>query len=260
MEGQPISEEELKNMSPEQIAELQKQNCIFCKIIKGEIPSKKVYEDEHSVCILDINPASEGHVLVLPKEHYQIMPQMPENLIKHLFIVAKEISQAILKAFGAKGTNVFAANGPVAGQKAPHFMIHVFQRSESDGIFANTPLTLRAEDVAALNNHVRGKIYAAFGEEAPEEEQEESLLDEESVDSGLVRALSGEKDEPQQQAEEEDEEDGEEDEEDDGEDDEKPSAHRHEDNLESEDADDVSFEIEHDPDKPDLDKISELFR
>ncbi|RJQ17007.1 HIT domain-containing protein [Candidatus Woesearchaeota archaeon] len=148
------TEEELKKMSPEQLLELQKQNCIFCKIIAGEIPSKKLYQDEHCVAVLDINPASEGHVLLLPKDHYQILPQMPEEVIARMFVVAKELSHAILKAFNAKGTNIFVANGAIAGQRAPHFMIHVFQRKQDDGILTIPAKPISEKDLMTLKNHL----------------------------------------------------------------------------------------------------------
>lgn len=129
-----VSEEELKGMSPEQIAELQKQNCIFCHIISGRVQSKKVYEDDKSIAILDINPANPGHMLLIPKEHYTIMPLVPEDVLGHMFMVAKALSTVCLKALQAKGTNIFVANGAIAGQKAPHFMIHVIPRQEKDGL------------------------------------------------------------------------------------------------------------------------------
>lgn len=129
-----LTEEDLKNMTPEQIAELQKQNCIFCHIISGKVASKKVYEDEKVVALLDINPANPGHVLLLPKEHYAIMPLIPKDILGHLFMVAKGISHACLKAFKAQGTNIFVANGVVAGQRAQHFMVHIIPRKENDGI------------------------------------------------------------------------------------------------------------------------------
>lgn len=134
-----LTEEDIKNMSPEQLMELQKQQCTFCKIAKGEIPSKKVYEDDSCVAVLDINPANVGHMLLLTKEHYQIMPQIPEKEIIHLAAVSKQLSRAALKTFSAQGTNVFIANGAVAGQRAPHFMIHIIPRMEKDDISLNIP-------------------------------------------------------------------------------------------------------------------------
>lgn len=125
----------LENLSPEEILELQRKNCIFCKIINNEIPSNEIYSDEKVKVILDINPASEGHCLVLPKKHYQILPQIPDDLIGYLFSSAKKTSRALLKALAVKGTTIFVANGAIAGQKAPHFMIHVIPRNKGDLLF-----------------------------------------------------------------------------------------------------------------------------
>ncbi|PIN87141.1 hypothetical protein COV19_01130 [Candidatus Woesearchaeota archaeon CG10_big_fil_rev_8_21_14_0_10_44_13] len=129
-----ISPEDLKNMTPEQIAELQKQNCIFCHIISGKVASKKIFEDDKCIAIMDINPANPGHILLMPKEHYAIMPLIPEDIIGHLFMVAKGLSHASLRALKVEGTNIFVANGVAAGQKAQHFMIHVVPRKEKDGL------------------------------------------------------------------------------------------------------------------------------
>ena len=129
-----ISEEEMNNMSAEQIAELQKQNCIFCKIASKEIPAKIIHEDEDIICILDINPASEGHILVYPKKHYMILPHIPEDIIGKLFSVVKLMSNTLLKSLQCKGTSVFIANGQAAGQKAPHVIVHVFPRRDNDGL------------------------------------------------------------------------------------------------------------------------------
>ena len=129
-----LTPEDLKNMTPEQIAELQKQNCIFCHIISGKVASKKVYEDEKCIGILDINPANPGHVLLMPKEHYAIMPLMPEDIIGHLFMVAKGISHACLRAFKVQGTNIFVANGVAAGA-AFHASYHTKKREGRNNRF-----------------------------------------------------------------------------------------------------------------------------
>jgi histidine triad (HIT) family protein len=130
----PSDEEELSSLSPEQIEELQRKNCVFCQIASGKIPSKKVYEDEKCIAVLDISPANLGHMLLLPKEHYSVMPQLPDLLTGHLFRIAKKLSQAALKAFKLRGTTIFVANGMAAGQKAPHVLIHIIPRAFDDGI------------------------------------------------------------------------------------------------------------------------------
>ncbi len=134
-----VTEEELSQMTPEELAAFQKQNCVFCQIAAGRVPAKVAYSDDESIAVLDINPAEKGHMLLLPKEHYSVMPQLPEHLAEHLFMVCKGLSQAALKAFHCKGTTIFVANGIAAGQKAPHFMIHIIPRNEGDGISLGIP-------------------------------------------------------------------------------------------------------------------------
>lgn len=122
-------------LTPEQkkAIESQKENCPFCKIIKGEIESKKVYEDDKIIALLDINPASKGHTLVMPKEHYPITPLIPEQDFSYLAKITKKLSGAIKKALICD-TNIFIANGAAAGQQSQHFMLHVIPREKHDGI------------------------------------------------------------------------------------------------------------------------------
>ncbi|HDD70805.1 MAG TPA: HIT domain-containing protein, partial [Candidatus Woesearchaeota archaeon] len=114
--------------------EEQKKNCIFCKIIKGEIESKKVYSDDIILGILDINPCVKGHMLLLPKEHYPILPYLPPETFRHMFGVMPKIIGALKKAMITTGANVFIANGGVAGQQSPHFLIHLLPREKGDGV------------------------------------------------------------------------------------------------------------------------------
>lgn len=138
-EERELTEEDLKNMSPEELLELQKKNCIFCRIISGEIPSTEVYSDDELLCILDINPAAKGHVLVIPKQHYQILPQIPKEAIAKMFAAAQHISNAQLKSLPIEGTTIFVANGAAAGQRSPHFLFHVIPRNRGDGLFSQEP-------------------------------------------------------------------------------------------------------------------------
>src|SRR3989344_3722486 len=127
--GWPMpTEDELKNMPPEQIAELQKQNCICCLISGKKVQAKVVYEDAQCVAVLEINPANPGHMLLFPREHYLIMPQVPEDVLRHLFQVSKHLSQAALRALQVERTNITVANGAAAGQRVPHFMVEIIPR------------------------------------------------------------------------------------------------------------------------------------
>jgi histidine triad (HIT) family protein len=151
--------DEQEDMTPEQAAQLQKDNCIFCKIISGDIPSKKVYEDPDFVGILDINPAAEGHVLLLPKQHFQILPQIPQEIVGNLGIACSNVSAKVLKAFKCEGTTVFMANGAIAGQRAPHFMVHIIPRTENDDISLNP--ALKEIDDKSFNS-IKDKLFTSL--------------------------------------------------------------------------------------------------
>jgi histidine triad (HIT) family protein len=122
-------------ITPEMKAQLeeQKKQCIFCKLISGEMPAKKVFEDDITVAMLDIYPAKKGHVVFLTKEHYPIMPYIPGNEFKHFFGLIPQLSKAIKDGMVTAGINVFIASGGVAGQQAPHFLVHLFPRDKGDG-------------------------------------------------------------------------------------------------------------------------------
>lgn len=145
-----ISEEQLSKLSPEQLAELQKQNCPFCMIAAGKIPAIKVYEDNLNMAVMDIRPAAKGHVLIFPKEHKPIMPLMTKEEINSMAIMAKKISNAILIGMKVKGTTIFAANGYAAGQKSPHFLLHIIPRNENDNLFKVNPERYSPNDLKKL--------------------------------------------------------------------------------------------------------------
>jgi histidine triad (HIT) family protein len=123
-------------LSPEQqkILEEQKKQCIFCQIIEGKVPTKKVYEDDLVLAILDINPASKGHVLLMPKEHYPIMPLIPTETFKRMVAKTKAVDGCIKDAMLCKETTIFVANGGAAGQQSAHFMLHIIPREGGDGL------------------------------------------------------------------------------------------------------------------------------
>ncbi len=168
-------EEKLKSMTPEQLKELQKQQCVFCQIASGKVPSKKVYEDQKCLAVLDISPASKGHLLLLPKEHYAVMPQVPEETIGHLFVVAKNLSQVLLKTFKADGTTVFIANGAAAGQRSQHFLVHVIPRKGGDGLLNVEEKLVDQEMVSKVRNAVEGKLQELLGKK-PELKKEQKLI------------------------------------------------------------------------------------
>ncbi len=116
------------------MAEKPKQGCLVCQIISNQIPSKKVYEDEMVMAVLDVNGANPGHCFVMPKNHYPIIEQVPDKEVGRLFQVSNKISTAIFESLGAQGTNIFLANGGPAGQTVAHVTVNVIPRKENDGI------------------------------------------------------------------------------------------------------------------------------
>ena len=105
---------------------------IFSKIIAGEIPSFKVYEDNKVVAILDINPVNAGHILVIPREEYITLMDMPDKLAEHTITVVKHLASEIQRITGAPGINIFLNNGAAAGQEVPHVHFHIIPRFEGD--------------------------------------------------------------------------------------------------------------------------------
>jgi len=113
--------------------EEQENQCIFCKIAKGDMESKTVYTDNLMQGILDVNPWLKGHVLLLPIEHHPILPVVPPDTFKHMFGLMPKLVGAIKSAMVMTGANVIIANGGIAGQQAPHFLLHILPRENNDG-------------------------------------------------------------------------------------------------------------------------------
>jgi histidine triad (HIT) family protein len=112
---------------------IMKEDCLFCKIISGKIPSYKIYEDEAVFAFLDINPASEGHTLVAPKKHFRKFTDMNAEDVASLFEAARKITAAVEKAALAEGSNIGINNGEAAGQEIPHVHVHIIPRRKGDG-------------------------------------------------------------------------------------------------------------------------------
>ncbi|WP_027179749.1 HIT family protein [Maridesulfovibrio bastinii] len=108
-------------------------DCIFCKIIKGEIPCFKIYETDKIFCFLDIGPVNKGHALVIPKEHYENLWALPDDLGKEIFKACKTVGKAIVEATKADGLNVIMNNNKAAGQLVFHAHFHLIPRFDNDG-------------------------------------------------------------------------------------------------------------------------------
>ncbi|MBI4215157.1 MAG: HIT family protein [Parcubacteria group bacterium] len=108
-------------------------NCIFCKIVNKEIPSFIVGEDEKCLAFLDIRPINKGHVLVVPKEHYPTLLDIPDALLRELMVFVKKITKAVSGSLETEHINIFQRNGQLAGQAVPHIHFHVLPRFPGDG-------------------------------------------------------------------------------------------------------------------------------
>ncbi|MEE0420183.1 MAG: HIT family protein [Lachnospiraceae bacterium] len=110
------------------------QNCIFCKIANGGIPSATLYEDDDFRVILDLGPASKGHALILPKDHFTNLHELPEELTAKAFILAKKMADKLAEVLQCDGINIVQNNGAPAGQTVFHFHVHLIPRYEGDSV------------------------------------------------------------------------------------------------------------------------------
>lgn len=112
---------------------MRKDDCIFCKIANGEIPSKTLYEDERFRVILDLGPAARGHALVIPREHASDLYELPEETASQVLVLAKKIAVRMADKLHCDGLNLIQNNGEAAGQTVPHFHLHMIPRYLKDG-------------------------------------------------------------------------------------------------------------------------------
>ena len=121
------------------------ENCIFCKIANGEIPSRTLYEDGDFRVILDLGPATRGHALILPKEHAANLFELPEKTAGKAMILAKKMAARMKEKLNCDGFNVIQNNGEVAGQTVFHFHMHLIPRYEDDG----QPIQMKSGEATA---------------------------------------------------------------------------------------------------------------
>lgn len=157
-----MAEEQLSQEEIQKRIQMMKDNCVFCKISKKEIDSKLVFEDDVCIAILDIAPATNGHLLLIPKEHYMMMPMVPDEVLGHLSVISKYLSELLVQAMKSNDVSVFIANGAAAGQQSQHFMMHIIPRYDDDGIKFNLDgdKTLSDLDIESLKDKIKSKLEA----------------------------------------------------------------------------------------------------
>ncbi len=149
------------------------RNCIFCKIVAGEIPSRKIYEDELVLAFLDIAPINKGHVLVIPKEHHTSVATISEQIAGRLFLVGSRLGVAMKRGLEADGYNLHLSDGTCAGQVVMHAHLHVVPRWTDDGFHWNWRQLKYASDeereLAATRIMDKFKLERDADEKSPED-------------------------------------------------------------------------------------------
>jgi len=146
--------------------------CIFCRIVSGEIPSLKIYEDANVVSFLDIDPCSPGHAVVIPRKHYRILSEMPDDEAGVLFATATKIAKSIQAAMDAQGYNIGANVDKAAGQAVPHVHIHVIPRYEGDkggAIQHIVRMEVNKEQLAQHADKIRSALSSGAAAAGPRE-------------------------------------------------------------------------------------------
>lgn len=138
---------------------MKKEDCIFCKIANGDIPTNALYEDDVVKVIFDLGPASEGHVLILPKNHFDNIYGLDDETAAHIFQTAVKVANALKEALPLEGLNVVQNNGEIAGQTVFHFHMHLVPRYKGDMVNIGwTPGKVTEERIAELKEKIAVKL------------------------------------------------------------------------------------------------------
>ena len=133
--------------------------CIFCKIANGEIPSKTLYEDEKYRVILDLGPAARGHALILPKDHYANLYELPDETCGEVMMLAKKMAVRMTEKLGCSGFNLVQNNGESAGQTVFHFHMHIIPRYENGpSIVSWIPGTASPEELVQIAEKIKSSL------------------------------------------------------------------------------------------------------
>lgn len=134
------------------------ENCIFCKIADGRIPSRTLYEDGDFRVILDLNPATRGHALILPKNHCKNLYEIDEETAAKVFPLAKKMAVTMTKKLGCDGFNVIQNNNEIAGQTVFHFHVHLIPRYKDDNqTLVMKPIGMTPEQLDAVRDEIAGQ-------------------------------------------------------------------------------------------------------
>lgn len=161
------------------------EECIFCKMIEGQVDSEKVYEDENNVAILDINPSSPGHTLVFPKKHAVHLSGLDDIELSDLFFAVDEVIAILEDSLEPDGFNVGWNHGQIAGQAVPHIHVHVIPRYEGDkGAPIQAIVQNESEiDVKAISQKINSKSASVTANEVPKSEPQVQEVKQETTEN-----------------------------------------------------------------------------
>lgn len=139
---------------------MKKDDCVFCKIVSGEIPSRKIYEDEDVIAIMDLSPTSKGHSLIIPKEHCTNIYDIEEETAAKVMKVAKKLALKMTTALNCDGFNLLQNNGETAGQTMFHFHMHLIPRYKDadNDMLKFTSVELTDEEMDAIRDRITGSL------------------------------------------------------------------------------------------------------
>ena len=176
-EQQKKFQELMQDYSPEEQKEIIEkltggnQECPFCSMVEGKIPIKKVYEDQTIMAVLDINPATKGHIIVFPKKHATLLSQVDDDIVGQLFKVANMLSTAVFDIVKAEGTNIVVSNGAAAGQRGPHVVVNVIPRFAEDKVSIGwNGDKANDEELEELREKITSKIKVVEVSQEPEDD------------------------------------------------------------------------------------------
>ena len=133
------------------------EDCIFCKVLAGDLPSERIYEDDHAVAVMDINPWTRGHAVVVPRRHAANLFEIEDDELAHVARAAKRVAAMMRDTLGCEGINLLQSNGPAAWQTIFHLHVHVIPRYEGDPLALPVhPQPAEPDELAAVAKEIRG--------------------------------------------------------------------------------------------------------
>ena len=133
------------------------EDCIFCKVLAGEIPGERIYEDEYAVAVMDINPWTRGHAVVFPRKHATNLFEIEDSELEHVAVAAKRVATKMRDTLDCDGVNLLQSNGKASWQSIFHLHVHVIPRYDDDPLQLPTrPQPAEPEELAEVAKEIRG--------------------------------------------------------------------------------------------------------